>query len=242
MTPHLYHPKTRDELAELLKKEMDILGLHGNFNHIDVSSIKDMSSLFSYSAFEGDISEWDVSNVLNAECMFYRALFNGDISRWCFSPQAQLQEMFTSSGFRGDLRQWTFPTYLAKSNPAPMFGWSAGSRHVGGNWESLRIPVWPVTFPVLFGYDELTSRDTAHAWLSQTPFCRYHWDVILYEHGKPNQSDTPWRHYEHDEHLRELLPTLQGLGLSPLEMAEQLHARWQMLGHEPIVLPLPSLD
>ena len=81
MTPHLYHPKTRGELAELLKKEMDILGLHGNFNHIDVSSIKDMSSLFSYSAFEGDISEWDVSNVLNAECMFYRALFNGDISR-----------------------------------------------------------------------------------------------------------------------------------------------------------------
>lgn len=68
MTPHLYHPKTRDELAELLKKEMDILGLHGNFNHIDVSSIK-------------DISEWDVSNVLDAECMFYRALFNGDISR-----------------------------------------------------------------------------------------------------------------------------------------------------------------
>ena len=101
MTPHLYHPKTRGELAELLKKEMDILGLHGNFNHIDVSSIKDMSSLFSYSAFEGDISEWDVSNVLDAECMFYRALFNGDISRWCFSPQAQLQEMFTGSGFRG---------------------------------------------------------------------------------------------------------------------------------------------
>ena len=67
---------------------MDILGLHGSFNHIDVSSIK-------------DISEWDVSNVLDAECMFYRALFNGDISRWCFSPQAQLQEMFTGSGFRG---------------------------------------------------------------------------------------------------------------------------------------------
>lgn len=242
MTPHLHHPQTASELAELVKNELESKGFDCRLNHIDVSGVQSMRNLFSYSDFVGDISEWDVRNVVDANSMFYGARFNGDISKWRFSPNADMQDMFTSSAFRGDLSEWTFPAYLAKSNPAPMFGWSDGIRHRAGPWESLQIPVWPVTFRVLFGYDELTSRDASNEWLAARPLCRYHWDVLLHEHGRPYQSDATWHQPEQMEHLKALLPTLQGLGLSPIEMAEQLQATWQMKRQEPVLLALPTLD
>ena len=242
MTPHVHHPKTKDELLALVQKEIDTRGFGCNLNHIDVSAIKDMRALFNSSDFEGDISEWDVRNVEDAEGMFYGARFNGDISAWRFNPAAQMQEMFMRSAFRGDLRNWTFPTYLQKSNPSPMFGWSPGNRHSKGPWDSLQVPVWPVTLQVLFGYDELTSRDACNEWLQAQPLCRYHWDVLLYEHARPYKSGATWQTPEYWEHLALLIPTLQGLGLPQLEIAEQLHTRWQTRGHEQAVLPLPTLE
>ena len=58
-----YHPKTRDELKELVDKLIKERGYNADLNDIDTSEITDMNYMFYKSNFNGDISKWDVSNV-----------------------------------------------------------------------------------------------------------------------------------------------------------------------------------
>lgn len=57
---------------------------YGHISNWDVSSISDMSNLFSNAySFNDDLSYWDVSNVQNMCSMFHDALsFNQDLSSW----------------------------------------------------------------------------------------------------------------------------------------------------------------
>ena len=77
-----YHPKTKDELENIIKQRIDSEGNKCNLNDIDTSNITDMSNLFAYKDFNGDISKWNVSNVTNMECTFSYSKFNSDISNW----------------------------------------------------------------------------------------------------------------------------------------------------------------
>ena len=77
-----YHPKTKDELKDIIKQKIESEGNECNLNDIDTSNITDMSNLFAYSEFNGDISKWDVSHVKNMKGMFMRSNFNSDISNW----------------------------------------------------------------------------------------------------------------------------------------------------------------
>ena len=77
-----YHPKTRDELKNLVNKLIKERGNDADLNDIDTLEITDMADLFEYSNFNGDISKWDVSNVTNMDGMFSISKFNGDISEW----------------------------------------------------------------------------------------------------------------------------------------------------------------
>ena len=77
-----YHPKTIDELKELVDKLIKERGNDADLNDIDTSEITDMYEMFRNSNFNGDISEWDVSNVKNMKSMFFRSSFTGDISNW----------------------------------------------------------------------------------------------------------------------------------------------------------------
>ena len=77
-----YHPKTKDELKDIIKQRIESEGNDCNLNDIDTSNITDMSKLFEYSEFNGNISNWNVSNVTNMENMFYSSKFNGNISNW----------------------------------------------------------------------------------------------------------------------------------------------------------------
>lgn len=114
------HPKSRDELQDIIIAAIEKNGPEANLNHIDVSEIDDMSSLFSlhYSddddkgkilrSFNGDISDWDVSNVKNMSKMFcYATSFNGDISDWDVSNVENMNSMFYGAkSFYGDISQW----------------------------------------------------------------------------------------------------------------------------------------
>ena len=86
-------PKDLDELDQIIANEIEQNGWNCSLNHIDVSEITSMKSLFYNSKFNGDISKWDVSNVTDMTCMFYNSYFNGDISEWDVSNVTSMYGM-----------------------------------------------------------------------------------------------------------------------------------------------------
>ena len=89
-----YHPKTRNELEDIINQRIESEGNECNLNDIDTSNITDMSGLFTSSEFNGDISKWDVSNVESMWSMFYCSKFDGDISKWDVSKVTNMGNMF----------------------------------------------------------------------------------------------------------------------------------------------------
>lgn len=73
-----------DTIKDIVKSEIDRLGLEADLNHIDTSEVTNMTGLFAESRFNGIISGWDVSNVFENNWMFSNSQFNGDISGWKF--------------------------------------------------------------------------------------------------------------------------------------------------------------
>ena len=101
-----YHPKTKEELKDIINKRIESEGNDCNLNDIDTSNITDMSYLFEYSDFNGDISRWNVSKVKNMKGMFYDSKFNSDISNWDVSNVTNMSGMFASSKFNSDISNW----------------------------------------------------------------------------------------------------------------------------------------
>ena len=104
-----YHPKTYDELEELVDQLIEERGNEADLNDIDTSEITDMSALFYESPFNGDISNWDVSNVETMDSMFYRSEFtgeNGDISQWDVSKVENMDRMFKYSPLEKNPPKW----------------------------------------------------------------------------------------------------------------------------------------
>ena len=99
-------PKTKDELLEMIKNEISENGNECSLNHIDVSKITDMSKLFSFSNFDGDISGWNTSNVTNMNRMFLASEFNGDISNWNVSSVTDMRYIFRDSLLENNPPKW----------------------------------------------------------------------------------------------------------------------------------------
>ena len=104
-----YHPKTRDELKELVDKLIKERGKDADLNDIDTSEITDMNYMFYRSKFNGDISNWNVSNVKRMDSMFLRSEFtgkNGDISKWDVSNVKDMGAMFYNSPLEKNPPKW----------------------------------------------------------------------------------------------------------------------------------------
>ena len=103
---HNYHPKTKDELDQLIDKLLKERGLNADLNDIDTSEITDMSYMFYGSRFDGDISKWDVSNVKYMSYMFYGTSFNRDISKWDVSNVISMGRMFVKNPLEKNPPKW----------------------------------------------------------------------------------------------------------------------------------------
>ena len=104
-----YHPKTYNELKELVYRLVKERGNDADLNDIDTSKITDMHALFYKSEFNGDISNWDVSNVEDMKYMFGYSEFtgeNGYISNWDVSKVKDMEAMFFMSLFNGNISNW----------------------------------------------------------------------------------------------------------------------------------------
>ena len=129
-----FRPKTKNELREIIEKELERQGIDADLNDIDTSKITDMSYLFEglkirnikidkwdvsnvkymqwlfsgKTKFNCDLSKWDVSNVTDMCGMFYRAfLFTSDLSNWDVSNVTDMFCMFAfAEKFTSDLSKW----------------------------------------------------------------------------------------------------------------------------------------
>ena len=121
--PKLNMIKATDEnIYQIVKDELDRFGHDANLNHIDVSEVTNMNSLFNcvlnpyvsnrlgpdYDDLNPDISMWDVSNVTNMDSMFKFCFdFNCDISKWDVSKVQNMYYMFYGcKKFNQDLSRW----------------------------------------------------------------------------------------------------------------------------------------
>ena len=108
MNSYNYYPKTIEELRKIIEQRIAEEGNEVDLNDIYVSEITDMSHLFSYSNFNGDISKWNVSNVTDMSSMFEGCtVFNQDISKWDVSRVTDMSFMFDScKEFNKDISNW----------------------------------------------------------------------------------------------------------------------------------------
>ena len=111
-----YFPETKEELKDIIKQRIELEGNECNLNDIDTSNITDMSSLFKWSEFNGDISKWDVSNVTDMNEMFCICKkFNQDISKWDVSNVTNMSTMFYEcESFNQDISRWDVSKVIDK--------------------------------------------------------------------------------------------------------------------------------
>ena len=72
----------------------------------DLSAVTNMTGMFAYSPFNGNISTWDVSQVTDMAYMFQGASFNGNLSAWDVSSVTDMDGMFSLSSFNHDISTW----------------------------------------------------------------------------------------------------------------------------------------
>ena len=151
------HPKTREELQDMIVDAIEKNGTEVDLNHIDTSEIEDMNFLFCihYSndinksqilqSFNGDISEWDVSSVEDMRYMFKDATsFNGNISDWDVSNVTNMTFMFYgAASFNGDISDWDVRKVTNMNN---MFCGAASFNQDISNWKEKLGSVTDMSF------------------------------------------------------------------------------------------------
>ena len=126
-----YTVNTKDELQDIIQYICNINDKI-DLNWIDTSHLEDMSNLFEYSSFNGNISKWVVSNVKKMNFMFAYCKFNGNISKWDVSNVENMFAMFFNNDkFNKPLNNWNIQSV---KNLSAMFHSSVFNKPLN-NWD-----------------------------------------------------------------------------------------------------------
>lgn len=105
------HPRNIDELKKTIATAININGYDCDLNHIDTSSITDMSYLFSKNLKnrgwdKGALNQVVLDPAPNPDKNTWAVIdlwkFNGDISSWDVSSVENMTSMFNGSDYTGD--------------------------------------------------------------------------------------------------------------------------------------------
>jgi surface protein len=99
-------PKDNKHLRSIILEEIQNHGTACDLNHIDISQLESLASVFYSIDFNGDISNWNTRKVRNMVSLFELSTFNGDISRWNVSNVRDMESIFINSQFNSDISQW----------------------------------------------------------------------------------------------------------------------------------------
>ncbi len=72
----------KEQLKYLIEKTIKLHGNICDLNHIDVSNVVNMNSMFFDALFNRDLSNWNVSNVKDMNFMFRESNFKQDLINW----------------------------------------------------------------------------------------------------------------------------------------------------------------
>lgn len=98
--------RSTEHLKELVNAEIAQHGIRCDLNHIDVSQLDSLFSVFQDSPFNGDISQWKTGRIADMSGLFMGSQFDGDISAWDTSKLSTAISMFRGSVFNGDISRW----------------------------------------------------------------------------------------------------------------------------------------
>ncbi len=113
----------------------------------DVSSVTDMTQMFSGTPFNQDISSWDVSSVTDMTQMFEdSSVFNQDISGWDVSNVTSMFRLFSGSTvFNQDISSWDVSSVTEMIS---MFNNATAFNQNLKNWCVSNITDEPIDFAV----------------------------------------------------------------------------------------------
>ena len=150
-----YHPKTKEELQDIITQRIKDEGNEVDLNDIDVSNITDMSALFEkMKDFNGDISAWDVSKVTDMSYMFWECkLFNQDISKWNVSNVTNMYVMFYGcKTFNQDISAWNVSKV---NNMSGMFYWCESFNQDISKWDVSNVIYYTIG---IFGHCKIKEK------------------------------------------------------------------------------------
>ncbi len=116
-----------------------------DLSKLDTSEITDMSNLFKYSKFNGDISNWDVSNVTDMRGMFGGAYnFNQALNKWDVSNVTDMSRMFEHTWeFNQTLDNWDVSNIIDMSR---MFGYAKSFNQALNDWDVSNVTTMELMF------------------------------------------------------------------------------------------------
>lgn len=126
----------------------------------DVSQVTDMSGLFFWTKFSGDLSGWNTQSLVTTAFMFYDDTeFNVDISPWNVSNLQDAHGMFQSAtSFNQPIGAWTTTSL---TNTSSMFMGANSFNQDLSNWDTHLVTDMSNMFPAVFNNGGAAG-DTSH--------------------------------------------------------------------------------